>query len=229
MITMTHPSAAPARAGLKERVLSATISLILSNGIRKLRTADIAREAETTESTLFRHFDSLDQILADTYDLCWALINHEISQAGFTRARLPTAQAELLADLDAVWSMKNNQRLGQAATVAFLFLRRRAEILDDNYRAPEQDRFERRVESICRDIVTEGDRRKNPHTLVQLLLNYCATVWLTWFCMPSNVDDVLAEGPDLTPDEAQLGVLVLLERFLTSDELDTHRGSIVGI
>ncbi|WP_421121708.1 TetR/AcrR family transcriptional regulator [Aquihabitans daechungensis] len=200
---------------LAERVHSAVVSLLLENGMRSLRTADIARRAQTAESTLFRHFDGLSDILAQTYDRSWALLNGRLSQATFDDPGLGDASELLLRDLRELWALRSDPELREVAMFAFLFLRRRQEILVDDEPAPEQVRFEARIQRLCERLVTEGGSTgptRSPELLRELILNYAATVWLTWYCMPVDSDDLTGEH-DLTPDEAQLGALVLLDRF----------------
>jgi AcrR family transcriptional regulator len=210
---------APAKGSLTERVVMATASLLLLRGVRRLRTAEIAAEAGTTESTMNRHFPGgLDAILASTYDECWRLVNQHLSAAGFENPRPESPVAQLLADTGALWSMHSDPNQATAATVAFLFLRRHNEIFEsDDHASAEQARFERRLRTLCDLIAAEdaesaGDAGGEPAVLQQLILNYCATVWLTWYCMPVGSNDVTSEH-DLTADEAQLGLLVLLEQF----------------
>jgi AcrR family transcriptional regulator len=38
--------------------------VLLEHGARRLRTAEIAQAADTTESTIFRQFDGVDDLLA---------------------------------------------------------------------------------------------------------------------------------------------------------------------
>jgi hypothetical protein len=49
------------------------------------------------------------------------------------------------------------------------------------------------------------------------VLNYAATVWLTWFCMPVGSDDVTADEHDLSAEEAQFGVLSLVDRVVADN------------
>lgn len=200
-----------------DRVLAATTHLLLERGSRKLRTAEIADRSQTTESTLFRHLKSLERILELTYSRCWALINRQVGAAAFDRPFVTDPMQALLCDTAAVWEMKNDPARSDAATVAFLFLRRRAEILNpDSQPCPDELRFQLRIERVVRSIIVNraADGQANDHQvelLTTLIMNYMATVWLTWFCMPLHSDDVTARH-DLSAEEAQLGIIVLVDR-----------------
>lgn len=212
-----------------DRIQRATISLVLDVGVRRLRTADIAKRAHTTESTMFRHFSGgLDDILRQSYNRAWAIVNQRVSQFSFDHPHQDTATQLLLRDMQAIWSFRDDAELSEIATFAFLFLRRHHEILSDDVPAEEQRRFEARIQQLCSLVI--GERWHNtdaaprsPELLRELLLNYASTVWLTWFCMPIGSRDVTVDH-DLTADEAQLGVLVLLERFGSAVPTN-HEGS----
>lgn len=212
------------RNALAERVMTATMRVLLRDGVRRLRTAEIAREAGTTESTLFRHFTNLDDILARTYDHAWAVVNEHVSAAAFTRPVPANPVHALMADTEAIWGMRDDPAAADAALVALLFMRRRQEILPDADPAPAQRLFEARLDRIAKSVVAAaasvgeqpyaGDPAHGARLLRTLVLNYAATVWLTWFTMPTGSDDITDPLHDLTPDEAQLGVLTLIERAL---------------
>lgn len=214
---------------IQSRVLAATTHLLLTRGVRRLRTAEIARSAGTTESTLFRHFASLDEILAATYRRSWALVNKAVGEAAFARPVGDDPMQVLLGDTAAIWRMRSDPETCEAALVAFLFLRRRTEILGrTSQAADEQERFESRLAGIVSSIL-EGRELSDDldHAAVllrTLILNYAATVWLTWFCMPLDSDDVTEDQHNLSPDEAQLGVLSLIDRTIGANALHPLRG-----
>ncbi|MCC6831154.1 MAG: TetR/AcrR family transcriptional regulator [Thermoleophilia bacterium] len=212
------------RTTVAARVMAATMRVLLRDGVRRLRTAEIAREAGTTESTLFRHFGSLDEILSRTYDHAWTLVNEHVAAAAFTRPLPPDPVQALLADTAALWGMRDEDEAADAALVALLFMRRRREIIPDEGDAPAQRLFEARLDRIAASVVAAATRlEEHPYTgdpehgallLRTLVLNYAATVWLTWFTMPAGSDDITEPDHDLSADEAQMGVLTLIERAL---------------
>jgi len=204
-----------------DRVVSATMELLLLRGTRKLRTADIAEYADTTESTVFRYFKNLDAILAATYQRAWRGVNEVVSDAAFGRPFSADPQQALLGDMAALWSMKDDPEQARAATVAFLFLRRRGEILGSSSEAADEEiRFQRRLDQLCSSIVKaeapsdEETEARQSTLLATLIMNYSASVWMTWFCMPFGSEEVTDWQHDLSADEAQLGVLILIDRSL---------------
>lgn len=208
----------PRPRDLSERVLAATTHLLLVRGLKWLRTAEIASAAGTTESTLFRHFDGLEHVLELAYGRAWRLVNEQIALAAFENAHVHDPKERLLLDTKALWGMKNDPNLAEAATFAFLFYRRREQLLGQGSEpASEEVRFRRRLESLCEAIADADEGDLDGRLLGAHIMNYAASVWLTWATMPVGSDDI-SGAHDLTPDEAQLGMLVLHERWRGRDD-----------
>lgn len=223
---MTKTATDEHRGTVTDRVCAATTHLLLKRGSRRLRTAEIAECSQTTESTIFRHLKSLEHILELTYGRSWELINRQTSAAAFDRPFATDPMQVLLGDTDAIWSMKQDPELCEAATVAFLFLRRRGEILTpDAQPCQDEIRFHTRIERLVQTILeSRADGEADGHRvelLTTLLMNYMATVWLTWFCMPVRSDDVMAARHNLSSEEAQLGIIMLVDR-VASDLGEMH-------
>ena len=68
------------RSGDERRleIVQATIAIIAEQGLREVKTAELARRIGVSEATIFRHFASIEEILV-------AAVTHE---AGLLRARL---------------------------------------------------------------------------------------------------------------------------------------------
>jgi len=195
-----------------ENVPRVTAELLLEVGARNLRTALIAERAGITESTLFRHYSGgLGQILRATYDWCWDEVNRAVMRSQFASPGVGARQI-LLSDTDAIWRMRDDPETAVAAYCAFLFARRRQE-LDIDEPCHEQELFEKRLFGLCQLIVRDQGLNDStrPGLITSLVTNYIATVFLTWFAMPVGSADV-TENHDLTVDEAQLGILLLLDR-----------------
>jgi AcrR family transcriptional regulator len=204
------------------QIIRATIHELLHTGLRRLRTARIAAQARTTESTVYRHFDGgLEELLAASYNHSWRVVNEAISRSAFERPLNSDPLRVLLDDMAAIWAMRDDAERAEPATAAFLFLRRRAEMLGPKAAPDEQQlRFEARLGELCAGLVEHLDAADGDQAaglLRTLLLNYLATVWLTWFCMPTGSDDLTAAQHNLSADEAQMGVLSLIERALSVD------------
>lgn len=209
------------RTDLVVRVLSATALVLLEEGPRRLRTAEIARRAQTTESTIFRHFtNGLEELLRETFDWCWETINARIAVNRFARP-LMGAREQLLSDSAALWAMRDHEIDRAAATCGFLFMRRSPEILGSDYICAALDEFDQRVRALSEAVVQSGETSHHDARVLSLLVeNYMATVWLTWFCMPTGETDMTERVHDLSTDEAQMGMYLLLSREMTPGAVD---------
>lgn len=207
--------------GLVERVAVAAIETLLESGMRNLRTAEIARRAETTEARLFRHFHDLQRILEMTFDWCWSVVNASISESNFLDPTTTDAKGRILKDFEALWTLNSDERSRNAAVGAFLYYRRPEQLATGGQTPPEQRKFEQRVHRLCELSLKEsGDTATvGALTLQRLLINYAATVWLTWYCMPGDDRSADTGEHDLNRYEAQIGVRAILSQALGTDSL----------
>jgi AcrR family transcriptional regulator len=61
-------------------MLAAALSLISRQGYQQTSTAQVAREASTSESQLIKHFGSKDGLLEALFDAVWADLNDRIKE-----------------------------------------------------------------------------------------------------------------------------------------------------
>lgn len=194
----------------------ATAQLLIENGARGMRTAAIAEQAGINESTLFRNYGNLEKIWSETDRWCWEQVYEQVSRASFESPGLDPKKL-LLRDIYAIWEMGENVDLRVAATCAFLF-KTRKQSFQTTGESKAQAHFEARVLHLCEEIADGyGVSRERGKTVAKVLLNYLASVWLTWSTMLIDSDDITSVH-DLTSDEAQLGVSVLLsEEYFRCD------------
>lgn len=193
---------------IQERVYRATAELLLRRGARQLRTAEIADGAGVPESTLFRSVGRLAEVLEQTDAWAWEQVVGAVSRAAFVHPSSDPREA-LLNDMEAIWAMRSDPELKVAASYAFLFFRRRSEFGIEASGA--QLEFTARLDALAKSLVAATSGHIGDKALGILLMNYVATVWLTWETMPTDRADLIGEH-ELSADEAQLGVLVLLDR-----------------
>lgn len=215
---MTSTLSSASRSTSAEAVYRATAELILKFGTRRLRTASIAARAGITESTLFRSHGNLLEVLSATDRWAWSEVTQQVAASSFETSPR-TAREALLTDAAAIWQMRENQDEGLPAIFAFLFLRRKHEL--ELSRSPEELAFARRVSSHCARIIEEADQGAEAQVgaegFATLVLNYFATVWLSWETMPVEADNPL-DPHSLTGDEAQLGLSILIDQVAGMDE-----------
>jgi AcrR family transcriptional regulator len=204
----------------------AAAELLLEVGARRLRSAAIAERAGITESTLFRNFGSLEDVLVATEQWCWTEVKNAVSKANFD-APTDGIRQTLLRDTSAIWNLRSSPTGSVAAYCAFLFLRRKQEFSLNSDCEP-QIQFESRLQGLCRAICQERGLNDDgkARLLSTLILNYMATVWFTWLTMPVGSEDI-TDNHDLTINEAQLGVLLLIDRDFVggADDLGKYRAA----
>lgn len=229
--TAKTPAVPAPSVPMDRRIIIATTHLMIHRGLRRLRSAHIAAEAETTESTVFRHFGDMNGLLAATYHRTWQVINEAVGAAAYENPVRQDPVDILLDDVRAIFELQSDPELREAACVAFLFMRRRHEMFDDESTHGEPDeaqvRFETRLGHLTRSIVALGEELQDADATASLLqtriLNQLATVWLTWFCMPAGSNDLGAPAHDLAVDEAVMGVTLLIDLALHPDTDEMSR------
>ena len=194
---------------VRSRILLATLTLVLGQGTRKLRSAEVARVAGTTESTVFRYYSNIECLLQATYDACWARINDFIRRSNYNDVRPRDSLGQLVATFDYFWRMRDDRELSDCVLMAFTFYRRPKELENDGqiYESIEQKEFEQHLEQLCELYIAERGMGADPKTLERLLTNFAATVWLTWELTPDA-------DTHLSTDEARLGIISLVERLV---------------
>jgi AcrR family transcriptional regulator len=203
---MTKSLSSGAEVDVRTRIVSAALAALLELGTRRVKSAQLAVAAQTTESTIFRYFRDIEGVFQAVYDYCWLQINEFLYRNSFENPRFGKARDALLTEFDRLWTMRDDSALSDAVTVAFTYYRRPQELGQD-YRSQNQDSFERRVESLCQGLIADSSSPAlSAKVLSDVLINFAATVWLTWELMDTE------EG--LTPAEARLGVLGILDRLV---------------
>lgn len=197
-----------------DRAYRSAIVLLLESGLSGLagvKTADIAKLASTTESTLFRHVDSREQLMRDSINWCWQVVNREIANRVF-REPVPTLDPVelILRDVDVVLNMYDDS-LGRLAGTGALLGYRRSDRLTGGVDVPEQAAFASRLEELCGNLIAEcpttgpGDGAR----IATFITNYLATIWFTWLADPnsSTHDGLLSRSVVLVGLRSQLGQL----------------------
>ena len=91
-----------------------------------VKTAEIARLSGTTESTLFRHFTGMDEIIDSAIEWAWDTVNTAIANYDFDHPRLDDEVGPLERDCRAVLSMFDDPILRLAEPELFLAIEDRA-------------------------------------------------------------------------------------------------------
>lgn len=176
------------RLALSDRVPLVSMALLFASGLsglRAVKTAEIAKLAHTTESTLFRHFSTLEAIIDLAVEWSWKSINTAISQAEFDDPSPTSYTSAVERDIRAVLSLFDDPAQRLAGTGAFLSYRRPNRLSPAGPSA-SQRRFDRRLRLVCERLYYEqtgSDGGNAADHLATFLTNYLASVWFTWLAL----------------------------------------------
>lgn len=167
-----------------ERAYRAVVALLVTSGLRGLggvRTAQIAEIAGTTESTLFRKVPSRDQLVAQSLDWCWSVVNETISRQAFEQPLPARGPREvILSDVTAVLGMFDDE-LGRLCGTGALLSFRRSEALVQDFDQVSQRRYVNRLETLCAEVLSAHDTSPvDPSIVAAFFTNAVATAWFTW-------------------------------------------------
>lgn len=210
-------------------VCESTAELILVAGLQSVRSAEVARRADTTESRLFRHFDGLSGVLQSTFEWSWKQVVEAVAKGSFTSAAFEPRTA-LLADLQSLLEMRQDPTQFRAAVLAFTYHRRPEQIAACRRTNPEsQDLYVARLNNQCDALI--NDRfptlsQMHPEAGVALanrILNYLSSAFFAWFLIPRESEDVFDVIHDLSTDEVLLGANQLIDRFVNQEGIGDER------
>lgn len=167
-----------------QRAYRAVVALLVVSGLRGLagvKTAKIAELAGTTESTLFRHVQSRDHLVAQSVDWCWSVLNERITRRSFEHPLANrTPHDMILSDVRAVLGMYDDDLGRLCGTGAFLSFRR-SEALVKDFGQESQQRYFRRLEVLCAELLADCETHSSdPSIVATFLTNSLATAWFTW-------------------------------------------------
>ncbi len=94
--TAPTPRTRQYRSGVERRgeIVEATIAIIAEQGLREVKTAELARRVGVSEATIFRHFGSLEEVLIAAVTREAAVLRDRIS--AFEGSGTPWERAEQL-------------------------------------------------------------------------------------------------------------------------------------
>lgn len=192
---------------LRNRIVRAALEVVLNNGTRQTKSAQIAAVAGTSESTMFRYFKDIEALFQAVYDRAWQDINEHLYQSSYENPMFGDPREQLSAEFDRLWALLDkgaDKKLRNSATVAFTYLLRPLELGRD-HRSAEEQRFRNRISAFCQGVVAGRPSAVDAEMLQEMLTNFAATVWLTAQLVPSV--------EQLSPEVARLGVTGLIDRL----------------
>lgn len=198
----------------RERLIRAALELFTSQGYHASTTPQVARRAGVAEGTIYRHFESKEQLLNDIYRGAVRVFTQVVRE---TPSR--TSCRERMTDIAARWG---EVAAADAPLVKLVFVAPPTSLLDEaSRRAHEEMRLE--LEKVVASGKSSGEVRAGPAylwtdvwlQLVSLMLERVATrEWATQHSAPKQVVDsawdsiAAARGVRPAPQPSEAGLPV---------------------
>jgi AcrR family transcriptional regulator len=177
---------------LVERAYRVVVEMLYESGVRgvaDLKTAQIAKRLRSTESTLFRHIESREHLIANSINWCWEQMNHTLAQSVFDKPGRDTNSTQaVVEDLETVLQMFDDPILRVWGTGALLSFRRPDQMIGD-FRIPERERFLDRLSGLIASAFHCEAPNDDTAAAAVFLTNAVATAWFTWLFDPSTSED----------------------------------------
>jgi AcrR family transcriptional regulator len=168
---------------LRERILESAKKLFSENGFIKVNTRTIAQEAGTSESGVFRTFNSKYEILMAIYDQSWGKVNEYIEQKVTKPDSDPRKQ--LISIIQALWDFYQEDKftvsfiiMNTGNTDTLLIEKKESAIITN-----ENIKYVTRIENLCREIVKRKlcSKALKVRALTEGILGISEGILLGWY------------------------------------------------
>jgi AcrR family transcriptional regulator len=160
------------RSQMPERILNATRDSVLKYGFRRLRSAQIANMAGTTESTMFRHFSSLDQLVETAYDRSWNGVTRALMEYSYRNPVSTSSTQRLEGELSAILDLADDPD-AQFAFGHYPLPHR----VSENPPQSQEQAFKAHFLMLCHKVVMERNHPLTAEKLYAQLMGFLATSW----------------------------------------------------
>lgn len=205
---MPTKTSARANPEQRERLLEACLDLVVRHGPKGFNVQALAQKSGVSASTIFRLFKGVDPVLEEFWPWCWTRLNSYLADRMYTNPRVADSYATLIQEFDYIWDLRDDERMKHVAFLCFLYYRRGNELGQASL-GSEQQKFEDRVEALCRNAVTETGAAVSVQVLQVAVMSWCASVLMSWQYLPDS-------SQDFTPSHARLGLSNLVSEFIST-------------
>jgi AcrR family transcriptional regulator len=196
--------------GQRALLFEALLQLVLEHGPRGFGIQELTTRAEVSQSTFFRLAKSLDKLLQEFWPWCWDQLNSYLAEQVFANPERADALTALLRETDYIWDLHGDDRMEGIAFICFLYYRRANEFGNGEV-STQQRLFENRIGKLCSAVVDESTSEASPEVLQIMVMNWCATVLMSWQYFPQA-------SSEFTVHHARLGLRRLVDDILTGDD-----------
>lgn len=170
------------KVSLKERILKAAREVIFEKGYYGTTTREIARRAQTSESGVFRIFNSKYEILMEVYNLSWKRINEEI---GLRLDKISDPKEKIIYIVQTVFDLYDEDKMSMSFIIMntgntdTLILERKQESIISE----ENIIYIERLQSICEECKVKGRLNEllTTQSLCEGVMSLIEGILLGWY------------------------------------------------
>jgi AcrR family transcriptional regulator len=201
----------------RARLLEACLQLAVEDGPRAFSAKRLAAEIEMSDSSFFRSFHSLEDVLEDFWQWCWEQLNRYLAEAAYEDDDPPAdAVGKLQRHFDYLWRLYDDERMRGIAFLCFAYYRRAKQLAPQLGTLHAEDKFVKRVERLCQQAIEQRGSTVSPLFLRVWVMNWCAATLMTWQFLG-------LDSEDFTPAHVRLGFKNMVDDVVTG-ELTPERG-----
>lgn len=174
---------------LKERILKAAREVFFEKGYYGTTTREIAQKAETSESGVFRIFNSKYEILMAVYNLSWKKINDEIDSK---IEKVSDPKEKIMVIVQTVFGLYDEDKICMSFIIMntgntdTLILERK----EDSIISEENIIYIERLQKICVECMSKGSIHKllTAQSLCEGIMSLVEGILLGWYLADNSKD-----------------------------------------
>ena len=173
-----------AKARRRRQLIDATIKCISKKGLGSVTLGDVAREAGLSQGIVNLHFDSKDNLLAETLRTLGDEYDEQFMRVLETSPDNPAERLLALMELDLKPSICDRKKL--AVWFAF-FGEVKAQPTYQRICAARDEKYEQVILDLANAIVVDGDYEEvDPHVVSETLSSMTDGMWLSCLVNPKS-------------------------------------------
>lgn len=177
------------KASLKERILKAAREVFFEKGYYGTTTREIARTAQTSESGVFRIFNSKYEILMEVYNLSWKRVNEEIDSK---IEKISDPKEKIIYIVQSVFGLYDKDKMCMSFIIMntgntdTLILERK----EDSIISEENIIYIERLQRVCEECVIKGRIHKllTAQSLCEGIMSLIEGILLGWYLADNSKD-----------------------------------------
>lgn len=177
------------KISLKERILKAAREVFFEKGYYGTTTREIAQKAETSESGVFRMFNSKYEILMAVYNLSWKKINDEID---LKIEKISNPKEKIIHIVQTVFGLYDEDKICMSFIIMntgntdTLILERK----EDSIISTENIIYIERLQKICEECVMQGKVHSllTAQSLCEGVMSLVEGILLGWYLADNSKD-----------------------------------------